>query len=376
MTKIAKTILWVVIIVIVIGAIWYGLTRKPAEEKVIKIGAILSLTGKYGYWGQYNKKGIELAVEEINKQLKDKKLEVIYEDSQTDAATGLSAYRKLSDVNNIKIFVVAQGTIAKVLAPIAQKEKRVIFAISATTAGIPETGDFIFRNDINPEDEIDKLIEFVQNRNYNKVALMPINTEGGVQYAELFKEKFEKLDGKVVAYEKYEKGEKDFKTQLLKIKNTNPEVIYPISSPGDMALILKQANELGLKKQFISDFHIEGPELISGAGDLANGIVYTHSLNLKDNRPKLQEFINAFKEKYKEEPEYQAALAYDTIRILGMVINKCGDNEDCIKNDLLKIRNFEGITGMINITEIGDTQKLIILKTIKNGQFVPYEESD
>lgn len=371
MTKTTKIIIGIVIAILVIAGIWYEVRRKPKEEGVIKVGAILSLTGNYSYWGEYNRKGIELAVEEINTKLENKKIEVIYEDSQTDSAVGLSAYRKLADIDNIKIFIVAQSTITKTLAPVVQQERRILFAISAVNPGIPETGDYIFRNDINPKDEIDKLIEFIKSKHYNRIALLAINTEGGLQYPELFKEKF---SGEIVAYEKYEKGAKDFRTQLFKIKNANPEVIYPISSPGDIALILKQAEALGLRKQFISDFHIEGPELISGAGDLVNGIIYTHTSDLKGDKSPSKEFINKFREKYQQDPEYQAALAFDTIKILGIAIENCADNTDCIKSELLKIKNLVGVTGSTTITETGETEKPVILKTIKNGQFVPYEE--
>ncbi|MDI6883454.1 MAG: ABC transporter substrate-binding protein, partial [Patescibacteria group bacterium] len=68
MSKTLQTILGIVALVILTGAIWYGVSRKPAEEGVIKIGVISPLTGLAAEYGTETQKGLDLAVEELNKK--------------------------------------------------------------------------------------------------------------------------------------------------------------------------------------------------------------------------------------------------------------------------------------------------------------------
>jgi len=319
MSKTLQIIIGIIVVIIIISLIFVFSEKKKTERETIKIGAILALTGKYQKWGQHMREGIDLAVEEINENggINGRKLIVVYEDSQTDAKLALTAYRKLVDIDGIKTIIVAHSSPSKSIAAVAQKEKVTIFAISAVAPGLPETGDYIFRNDINIDSEVEKLTSFVYGNDLKKVALVLINTEGGVMYGELFKEKFENLGGKITIVEKYEKGTKDFRPLLTKVKATNPEAIYGTLAPHEAALVLKQAKELGIEAQFLCDFHCEGSDLLE-AGELAEGIIYSHVLDLTSRKKEVQNFLKAFREKYGKEPEYGSALAFDTVKILSL----------------------------------------------------------
>ncbi|GAG25013.1 unnamed protein product, partial [marine sediment metagenome] len=90
MTKTTKIIIGIIIVVSIIGGIWYGATREPKleEEEVIKIGAMLVLSGEGAAWGQASQRGIELAVNEANENssVNGRRIEMIYEDTQGSAS--------------------------------------------------------------------------------------------------------------------------------------------------------------------------------------------------------------------------------------------------------------------------------------------------
>ena len=384
MTGEKQTKLWVgiIIVIIIIAGIWYGVGRKPAQTtnesiKTVKIGAILPLSGKLSSYGEHMKEGIELAKDEINSQggIKGKKLEVIYEDSQGDTKQGITAYHKLVDTEGIKVLLSSLSGVTLGIAPLAEKDKVVVFAIGTAAPSISKAGDFIFRHNLLPQTEAKTLADLIYNKKgYKKIAGMFVNTESGVSYRDEFVKDYKDLGGEMESIEMYEKGTTDFRTQLTKIKDSGVKAVFTCSYIKELGYILKQSRELGLDVQWFGIYAAEGPELLEIAGNAAEGLIYTHFFNPAS--PSMKEYQRKYKERYGKPSEFYAALAYDNVKILSEVIGRCSGAKDsiCIKNELYQIKDFPGVTGPITFDENGDTHKEVVIKTVKNGKFVPYEK--
>jgi len=68
--KLSKWVIAIVVIILIIAGIWYYGTKPattPTSAELIKIGAVLSLTGAGSFHSQNIKQGADLAVDEINK---------------------------------------------------------------------------------------------------------------------------------------------------------------------------------------------------------------------------------------------------------------------------------------------------------------------
>ncbi|GAI09057.1 unnamed protein product, partial [marine sediment metagenome] len=140
MSKTIKTILWVVIIVVVIGLIWYAVTKKPAEE-VIKIGATLPLTGDYSNFGVDAKNVIDLVVEEVNEVgIDGKKIEVIYEDDQCDPKQVVTTVNKLINIDGVKI-ILGPFCSGAALAAVPLTQNNEIFVLSGSVTN-PKLRDY------------------------------------------------------------------------------------------------------------------------------------------------------------------------------------------------------------------------------------------
>ncbi len=125
----------------------FGCAKK--EEKEIKIGAILPLTGDAAQYGQSAKKGMELAVNEINERggIDNKKIKLIIEDRQGQVKDGVAAFRKLITVEKVPIIIgELLSSITLAIAPLANENKVVILSPASTAPKITEAGDYIFRN--------------------------------------------------------------------------------------------------------------------------------------------------------------------------------------------------------------------------------------
>jgi branched-chain amino acid transport system substrate-binding protein len=210
---------------------------------------------------------------------------------------------------------------------------------------------------------------------YKEIAVLYINNEWGVGLKDVFEKEFENLGGKILISEGFEQDAKDFRTQLIKIKAKNPRVIFIPVYYIEAGLILKQAEELGIKAQFLSGDSIEKPEFIEIAGELAKGIIFGAPTYDPESRESLiKNFVDKYQSKFGREPAVVAAHAYDATNIIALTLEKCEENATCIKDELYKIKDFPGVSGKTSFDKNGDAIKEILLKTVKNGQFVPYEE--
>ncbi|MCK4655014.1 MAG: penicillin-binding protein activator [Candidatus Cloacimonetes bacterium] len=348
------------------------------KEKVIKIGAILPLTGGAAKYGESAKRAIDLAVEEINSTggIKGSKIKVIYEDDQALPDKGVSAIQKLITVDKVPVVIGAMpSSVTLAMAPIAEKNKVVLFSPASSNPKITEAGDYIFRNDVSDIFEGGKMADEAWRRlKFRKIAVLYINNDYGAGIKDAFVYSFTILGGEIVVTENFEQGTTDFRTQLTKIKQDDPEAVYIVGYK-EQIQILKQFRELGLKSQILATIMLEDPEIIQKVGDSAEGAIYTYrAYDPNSEQKEIKEFVENFKVKYGIEPDNWAAQCYDALNIIALAIKDSGYNSDSIKKALYGIKNFPGVSGLTTFDENGDVIKPIKLKTVKNGKFVIISE--
>ncbi|MCK4825613.1 ABC transporter substrate-binding protein, partial [bacterium] len=293
------------------------------EEDVIKIGAILPLTGSQGKYGENAKKGIDLAVKEENSRngVNGKKIRIIYEDSQSSPRQAVAAARKLIAVDHVPVIIgemASSLTIA--IAPVAEQNHVVLISPSSSNPDITHAGEYIFRNCVSDVQEGSYVVRVARDLlGLKKVAVLYINNDYGEGLKRIFVQEFEKSGHHVVTIEKFEPNATDFRSQLAKIKKSRPEGLFLVGHK-EMILALRQFKELNLKYQIISTVMFDDPEILEKAGDAAEGTVFTTwRLDLK--RKEAQEFLNSFKSEYGTEPGIFAPEAYDALKIVASAID-------------------------------------------------------
>ncbi len=368
-----KNILLISLLLLAILILYVAYPKKN-EEQAITIGSIVPLTGETAIHGTRVKHGIELAVEEINGNggINGKKLEVVYEDSQCDPARATaSAHKLLSE--GIKILLGPQcSSEAMAVAPIAEENKALMFASMASVPALSDAGDYIFRNSESGAMHGTQMANFVYNElDIKNAAILYINLDNGVAYKDSFKNEFERLGGKIVAIESYEKGATDFRTQLTKIKNAKPELIYIGGQAAEHAV--KQIRELGIPSKIASMNGIEVPELWQIAGDAAEGIYFTSSAFDPLNE-QAKSFVKLYNERYDEGVEAFSANGYDAAMLVAAGLKKCGEDSSCIKAFLYETKDYPGMGGLISFDSKGDARKKLEIKIAKDRTFSVYKQ--
>ncbi len=352
-----------------------GCGQKKDSTKDLAIGCITILSGEVATYGKETKQGIDLAVEETNGSgiLGSRKMRVIYEDDQIDAKIGTQAINKLITVDKVPIIIGAfSSRVTLAIAPIAERNKTVLLSASATADALKDAGDFIFR--IVPPNRAQGTTgaKFaLEKLKKNTVAVYYVNDEYGVSLAAEFKKAYEGLGGKVLFYEAFSPGQKDFRSSIQKMKSANAEMVYFPGQAGETGLILKQSRELGFNVPFVGGDGSYSPDLITIAGDAAEGSYYSlMAMGYGVSDSLITAFESKFQTKYGEKPTVYAAYAYEAGKIVGKILSAAAYTGEGIRDRLYTLRDFKGITGYTSFDKFGEVNKEFYMYVVRKGQFV------
>lgn len=328
-----------------------------------KIGIIAPLTGEGATYGDAMKKGFDLAFSE------NEKFQLIYEDSKLSTKEGVNAINKLISLDKVKvIYGAASSSVTLAIAPEAEKNKVILFSSISTADDIKKSGDYIFRNVPSNYVQGVTAANFLINKLGNKnIAILKENDDYGISIAKSFREQVIKLGGKISMEETYTSTDVDFRTQLIKIKDSNPDGLFIPGNYEESALILKQAKELKLEIPIIGGDGSYSESLIKVAGKSSENFYCTH-FGIDKNDSFYKDFKSKFIKKYDKDPNVYEAYAYEAGKILLASMKDVSYDATKIKNELYK-KHFKSLTGDLMFDENGDVKREFGILQINNGEF-------
>jgi len=324
-----------------------------ASAQDVNIGLVAPLTGPAASYGKDILNGVSLAVEEINASggVGGRKIILLQGDdrgSPKDAANIAQNY--VSDQKVLAMIGGATSTATFGAVPVAQKGKLPFMITLASHPDLTKEGDYIFRNSVTQEVEGPALAKLVNVcLGAKTVGIVHLNNDWALAMTREFKKGLAAQAVKVLIEESYDVGENiDYASKLMKVKATNPDVIWFGSQYNDLALVLKQAQRIDLgKTPLVGSAGNHSTGMTDVAGTAANGL-YLHSMfYAESDDPKLQAFVKKFQDKYKQAPNLFSAQAYDGIYILAREIQEGKFTRDGLQKALSTMKPYQGVGGAI-----------------------------
>lgn len=341
-----------------------------------KLGVIAYMTGAGAAYGEAITNGFKLSQKEINEK-GDVHIDLVTEDSAGKQEQALSAAQKLmSDNDIVALLGPTLSTEFKVVAPEADLNGITIMGTSTTAEGIPQIGDYVFRNSIPEALAIPAAMKkLVAKTNAKSVAIIYGNddvfTKSGF---DTMKKEAEKMGLKIVTIETFQKGQSDYKAQLTKIKSKKPDFILASALYNEGAVIMDQARKMGIKVPFLGGNGFNSPQVIKIAGDAANGLVVATPWFGDSKEQKVVDFNKKYNEEYGKLPDQFAAQAYDALYIYAEALKKAGKaDRESFRNALAETKDFEGILGKFSFDKDGDVIMEPKVVEIKDGKFVEFQ---
>ena len=352
-------------VILAIILLFYLVYQKQEKEKVvINIGVVLPLSGPVAEPGGNCLKGIQLAFEECGFK---NKIRLHIEDSKSEPSTGVSSFNKLVSINNVKVVIGdIMSSVTLAIAPIAEKNKVILFSPGASNPKLTNAGDYIFRNIASDDYDGAVMANYLFNElNTKKVVLIFVKNDYGFGVANVFDKVFTTLGGKILLRDSYLQGDNDFRSLVLKIKKTNVEYVYIIGNPKENGYIVKQLYEMGSKIPIAGNLSFENSEFYNIAKGTFGKILFSAPyFNITSEKLKIKNFVNNFTKRYNKLPDVAAALGFDVFNILALALEQNNFLPNNLKNMLYKINNFDGVTGVTTFDSNGDAKKSIYIKEI------------
>ncbi len=358
----------------------FTLTSCTREPDAIKLGHYGSLTGKDAAFGVATRKGVLLAIEEINAKggVLGRPLAYLVEDIQSKQGESATAVKKLISRDKV-VAVIGANASANSLeaAPICQNSQIPMMAISSTNPRVTEVGDYIFRICFIDPFQGAVLAKFAHTSlKAKRVALLTaVNSPYSVGLSAVLRQDFTARGGEIIAEQKYNEGEKDFRAQLTALRPLKPDVIAITGFYTEAALICLPARALGIDVPFIGGDGWEAPQLIELGGKAVEGTYYSTYFSAENDAPEVRAFVKKFSARWTNEtPEAVSALGYDAVYLIAAAMTKAGTTTGpTLRDAIAATKNFPGVTGQTTIDEKRNSAKAAVMLTVKNGRSLFFE---
>ncbi|RLA07301.1 MAG: branched-chain amino acid ABC transporter substrate-binding protein [Gammaproteobacteria bacterium] len=348
------------------------------HTKEIKIGVVMPMSGPIGGFGQHAVKGLNLA-HSLNPKLKNgDTVKVILLDNKSDKIESANAATKLISSDKVSAIIGAlTSTNTMALTKIADDAKVPVVAPVATNPLVTKNRTFISRVCFNDNFQGDVAANFVFNdlKFKNVVVITDVKNDYSIGISKVFKTKFKAMGGKILKVMQINQGDSDFKAMLSNIKKLKPELVFIPFYSAEVALIAKQANQLGIKTKFLGTDGMAGDKVFFEVGGKAVEGFYGTNLFSPDAPKTTQaskDFDKAFRAKYKEAPHPFGVLSAESYNVILSAMNKCDDPTDtkCVNKNIRATKDFQGVSGIISLNEKGDAVRSAVIETIKDGKSV------
>jgi branched-chain amino acid transport system substrate-binding protein len=343
-------------------------TAGHAQDKVIKIGALLPISGPGAYFGAQDKQGVELALEQLNKTgVNGYKFTIQYEDSACGPLPATQAAKRLLDQYKPDVIIgeeCSDATLA--VMPTVEQAKVPLINAGSSALKITDPGNpWVFR--IMPNEVmqgVDIATQAYGKLNARTAALLFENTNAGIGNAKVFKDTFEKAGGKIVAEIGFGRDVNDFTSIATRVAGLGKIDVIPTYTLEGQGLKITQAlAQAGVVKGG------DGAAIQLGtiwlpfgfeqkAGKAAIGYVRIVQFDPTDTRGVVKDFVSAFKAKFNADPTHISAHAYDQIMLIADVVKRGAKDAQSIRDTLAMTKDFVGVTGSVEFDKNNQNTKM------------------
>lgn len=362
-----KNKLLIVIGAVVLTAIIVTLfrSRQSAADKIIRIGANLSLTGSMPYWSNQIKNGMDLALEKFASN----DIQIRYEDNQGNAKGAISAFRKLSG-ENVCAVVTAHTSIAVPQQVLADK---VGIPLLGTVVGVSDFGEknrWSFLDWPAHEDVVPPLVAYMtQKLRCKRAAILVVNDDYGSTGAKVFSAKFSEAGGVISGSESIANTEKDLRPILSKLLVNGVDSLYTITREETLLNVIKQSREMGFSGYIVGDHAMASSVIDKGLPDNISGIAFCGSAGIVEIEKAAPDFVSDYMKKYGDKPDWVALYGYSLAEYLIDAVRKTNGDKDKLR-DSLSLVDMDTIRGHVRMAANRKINTACVVYVREAGRFV------
>ena len=345
-------------------------------------------------------------------------LRLLVRDSGGDAERAAAATRELIEAGALAIVGPVRSSEATAAASAAEQARVPLLSFARSDA-VADLGEFVFRIGLTPGDQAAPLARFcAEKRSCQRFAILHPDDEYGTTFKNRFWDAVEASGGSVVAIQSYTPGSVDWQKEIKSLVGLNdlaPSVAARVkerdklrrnatanaarlASPEltglppyvdfDAIFVPDDAASVGLILPQLRFFDVTNvvylggsgwndPALVKIAAREATRSVFTDEFSATSTRPEVVAFVRDFAASYGATPDAYAAEGADAASVLRTAIGDGGGaGGDALRDRLLALSSFPGVTGLHSFDPAGGAQKSLEFLTVRGNAIVaiPPEE--
>jgi branched-chain amino acid transport system substrate-binding protein len=314
----------------------------------IPFGLTTALTGNLALLGTQARNGVEFAVDEINAAggISGKKVALTTEDTGASSTDALNAMNRVVEGKPLIIF-------GSMISPhvFAQTESvtksETPFLVGATNAKVTAQGSkWLFRTHVHDGQLADLIPQYlVKTLGKTKPGIMAVADDYGLGASKGIQAALAKLGVSPGAVTSYAPSDKDMSAQLLEIKDKGADSLILFGRPADVALVMKQMGELGIKLTTIGNSSMVAQTTLNNlsAADADGSLAIGGMIPQTSTEQKILDWAKRVQDKYKVPADNFTVSYYDTVYMLKSIIEKVGCDKAAIRDALAATKDWKGL---------------------------------
>ena len=277
-------------------------------KETVKLGVILPLTGENEAIGQECRVGLKILQDELKAKETAFDYQFIVEDDQMLPKQTAMAAQKLLKVDKVDALFPTYSTGGNVAKPFAEKAKIPMVAIGASDPTVAN-GSYCFTNAAKVDKQAVMFLETARELGYKRMAMLSVIQQGANAIRGAVLKHAKDYGIEIVSDEHFIPGERDFRTLWLRIKETNPDLIFEQALDPEFGIMLRHKKQMGLNIPVATvEWFAANNDLALANGAWQVGSAWAVSRTGFDKRVsvidfKIKNFLNA-------------AYTYDSVRIV------------------------------------------------------------
>ncbi len=344
----------------------------------VRVGAIVSETGAAAYYGSKVRRGLDLALDEINAEggFRGRRLVLLYRDDATNPEIGLQVAEELIRQEGVRIVVGAiASNVTLRIAPLCEREKVLLLSPTASSPLISAAGEYVFRT--CPSDTLEgiSMAEFGRDVGLHRVVVLAMKNDLGRSLGDVFAQTFSGPTRRVLARLEFDEGRPETFGPLVEAcAELQPDGIYLVAYSWDAAELARQIRKTGGPVLLLASASAT-TEVARRAGPAAENLVLPlPSFDPEADDPTVRRFVEAYRRRYREEPDAYAAHGYDALRVLLEGMKRAGSpRPEDLRTGLIALDDYQGPCGRTAFDPNGDAVQYPRLYIVRKGTPIPYE---
>ncbi len=339
----------------------------------VKIGFNVPLTGFAAADGKSALNGAELAVEQANAEggINGNKIELVVYDDQASPKEAVPIAHKLIEKDGVAAAVSGSYSgSTRAAAGVFQEAAVPYISAYAIHPDITRAGNYVFRTSFVGEVQGRAGAKLIGEKLAAKrVVIITLKNDFGKSLAAGFKEAASRYGIDIISEYEYSIKDRQFGPVVSKVKSDKPDAIYASGYFFTAGPLVRQLRAGGINVPVIGQEGYDSQKFIEIAGQAAEGIIITTSLDRDSSSAETKAFIKEFEKKSGHKSDMVAASAHTAVKVLVAAMRQAGTTDKAKIRDAIAATSLTAATGDISFNNLGEVRKDVQVQIVKDGNW-------